>query len=302
MSNSLPLVSVLMTAYNRELYIAEAIESVLQSSYTNFELIIVDDVSTDSTISIAKKYSEIDKRVYVYQNETNLGDYDNRNKAASFAKGMLYKYLDSDDVIYPYSIEIMVNYYLKYPHIGYIFSDYLNKDHTEPFPIEYTSYQAYKKHFLDTHLFYAGPGGTLIPANVFKEIGGFSGGRHLGDTEMWLKISLKYSILKIQTSLIWWRIHSNQEASLEQKNSAIIGSRYNLMKSYLFKSTLTKIEKKKALFILNKNFARQVLKLVLQLKFKQSNILFVDSSFKWYNLFLAFDVSNKLKNILLKNY
>ena len=105
MSNSLPLVSVLMTAYNRELYIAEAIESVLQSSYTNFELIIVDDVSTDSTISIAKKYSEIDKRVYVYQNETNLGDYDNRNKAASFAKGMLYKYLDSDDVIYPYSID-----------------------------------------------------------------------------------------------------------------------------------------------------------------------------------------------------
>ena len=108
MTNSLPLVSVLMTAYNREIYIAQAIESVLQSTYTNFELIIVDDGSTDSTLSIAKKYAEADERVYVYQNETNLGDYNNRNRAASLAKGMLYKYLDSDDVIYPCSIEIII--------------------------------------------------------------------------------------------------------------------------------------------------------------------------------------------------
>ena len=301
MTNSLPLVSVLMTAYNREIYIAQAIESVLQSTYTNFELIIVDDGSTDSTLSIAKKYAEADERVYIYQNETNLGDYNNRNRAASLAKGMLYKYLDSDDVIYPCSIEIMVNYYLKYPHIGYIFCDYLNQDDSKPFPIEYSSYMAYKEHFLDTHLFYAGPGGTLIPANVFKDVGGFSGSRHLGDTELWLKIALKYSILKIQTSLIWWRIHSNQEAALEQKNTSIIGSRYNLMRLYVSKSSLTDSEKKKALLILEKNFARQILKLVLHLKFKEANRLLVDCSFKWFNLFMALDVSNRLKKILSRN-
>ena len=58
MDSSTPLISVLMTAYNREKYIGPAIESVLASTYTNFELIIVDDGSIDDTVDIAKKYSD----------------------------------------------------------------------------------------------------------------------------------------------------------------------------------------------------------------------------------------------------
>lgn len=64
-----PLLSVLMTAFNREKYIAEAIESVLASTYTNFELIIVDDCSKDNTVNIAKSYEQKDQRVKVYINE-----------------------------------------------------------------------------------------------------------------------------------------------------------------------------------------------------------------------------------------
>ena len=77
----LPLVSILMTCYNREKYIGEAIESVLASSYTNLELIIVDDHSSDNTVGIARAYAAKDSRVNVYVNELNLGDYPNRNKA-----------------------------------------------------------------------------------------------------------------------------------------------------------------------------------------------------------------------------
>src|SRR4051812_47750099 len=93
----LPLVSVLMTSYNREKYIAQAIESVIASTYSNLELIIVDDCSKDSTVSIARSYAENDKRVKVYVNEKNLGDYPNRNKAASYATGKYLKYVDADD-------------------------------------------------------------------------------------------------------------------------------------------------------------------------------------------------------------
>jgi glycosyltransferase involved in cell wall biosynthesis len=67
-----PLVSVLMTAYNREKYIAEAIQSVLSSSYTNFELIIVDDRSSDRTVEIARSFEKRDSRIRVYVNEQNL--------------------------------------------------------------------------------------------------------------------------------------------------------------------------------------------------------------------------------------
>src|ERR1700748_2916719 len=95
-----PLVSVLMTAYNREKYIEEAIESVLASSYTNLELIIVDDCSKDNTVEIARSYEARDPRVKVFINEKNLGDYPNRNRAASLAKGEYIKYVDSDDVMF----------------------------------------------------------------------------------------------------------------------------------------------------------------------------------------------------------
>ena len=80
-----PLVSLLMTAFNREKYIAEAIESVLASTYTNFELIVVDDCSKDATVEIARKYEKQDERIKVYINEINLGQFPNRNKAAEYA-------------------------------------------------------------------------------------------------------------------------------------------------------------------------------------------------------------------------
>src|SRR5436853_5775843 len=106
-----PLVSVLMTAYNREQFIGEAIESVLSSTYKNFELIIVDDCSGDSTVSIAKDYGRKDSRIKVYVNEKNLGDYQNRNKAATYASGKYLKYADSDDKLFPdglnYCVRVM---------------------------------------------------------------------------------------------------------------------------------------------------------------------------------------------------
>ncbi|MBN8834489.1 MAG: glycosyltransferase family 2 protein [Sphingobacteriales bacterium] len=77
-----PLVSVLMTAYNRQPFIAEAIESVIASTYQNWELIIVDDCSNDDTVSIAKSYLLKDNRIQVFENKKNLGDYPNRNLVA----------------------------------------------------------------------------------------------------------------------------------------------------------------------------------------------------------------------------
>jgi len=94
-------VSILTTVYNREKHLAACINSVLACSYQDWELIIVDDVSTDASVAIAKSYEQKDARIKVYVNDKNLGDYPNRNKAASYAKGKYIKYLDADDIIYP---------------------------------------------------------------------------------------------------------------------------------------------------------------------------------------------------------
>ena len=105
--SAVPAVSVLMTAYNREQYIAAAIESVLAQTFADFELIVVDDGSADDTVAAARSY-EADPRVRVVVNERNLGDYPNRNRAAGLARGRFLKYHDSDDVMYPHCLATML--------------------------------------------------------------------------------------------------------------------------------------------------------------------------------------------------
>ena len=162
---SAPLVSVLMTAYNREKYIAEAIESVLASSFKDFELIIVDDCSKDRTVEIARRYTS-DSRVQVRVNEKNLGDYPNRNRAASFACGKYLKYLDSDDVIYPHGLEVMVSSMERFPDavLGLI----RPQRNDRPDPAQISPKEAYVQHFLKGGFLDAGPSGTIIQTLAFR--------------------------------------------------------------------------------------------------------------------------------------
>jgi len=96
---TVPLVSVLLTAFNRESYLAASIESVLAQTWGDFELIVVDDRSTDGTIDIARRYERLDSRVRVVLNERNYGQFANRNHAASLVTAPFLKFHDSDDLM-----------------------------------------------------------------------------------------------------------------------------------------------------------------------------------------------------------
>lgn len=113
-----PTVSVLTTVYNRSKYLAACIESVQQSKFQDYEHIIVDDCSTDDSVAIAKKYSNADTRIKVFENNTNLGDYPNRNQAAQYATGKYLKYLDADDMHSPWALDIMVSAMEDFPSAG----------------------------------------------------------------------------------------------------------------------------------------------------------------------------------------
>jgi len=209
-----PLVSVLMTAYNRNQYIGEAIESVLKSSYTNLELIIVDDCSTDDTVEIAKKYATMDSRVFVYQNKNNIGDYPNRNKAASYAKGKYIKYLDSDNIMYPFGLESMVFSIEKFPNAGYgLLSESCVK---QPYPVEVLPSDAYKENFIGCFGYFGrAPDSSIINRSVFERVGGFTGKNMIGDLEMWMKLSKKYSVVKISPYFGWDRVHEGQQKNID---------------------------------------------------------------------------------------
>ena len=92
------LVSIIMPAYNCEKFIEQTINSVLNQSHANWELIIVDDCSTDDSAKIIKKYAVQDKRIRYFKNNRNSGAAVSRNKAIEQATGRFFAFLDSDDL------------------------------------------------------------------------------------------------------------------------------------------------------------------------------------------------------------
>ncbi|MBS1778697.1 MAG: glycosyltransferase family 2 protein [Bacteroidetes bacterium] len=216
MISSAPLVSVLMTSYCREKYIANAIESVLASTYVNFELIIVDDGSTDKTLEIAKDYAAKDKRVKVFINEKNLGDYPNRNKAASLANGKYLKYIDSDDYIYPHGLQVLVSMMEAYPEAGWGLCS-LIQDIRQPFPLLLSPKEAYEYNYRGPGLFHKAPLSSIIRKDIFDQIGGFSEIRMVGDFDMWHKLAQKHPVLLMPDGIVWYREHNEQEINSRKK-------------------------------------------------------------------------------------
>ncbi|HTI89489.1 MAG TPA: glycosyltransferase family 2 protein [Puia sp.] len=216
--NSKPLVSILMTAYNREKFIAAAVESVLASTYSNFELIIVDDGSKDNTVAIARSYEAKDKRVKVFINETNLGDYPNRNRAASLATGEYLKYLDSDDLIYSYGLEAFIGFMERDKDVALGVSYRKNITH-QPFPEILDPTRSLRHHFFTEGFLDCAPTGTIIRRSYFEAVGGFSGKRMIGDLEFGLKIARSYKVMILPPALAFWRNHGDQEVFIGIDNN-----------------------------------------------------------------------------------
>ena len=103
------LVSVVMTVYNQEKYLAEAIESILNQTYEKFELIIIDDGSTDDTLNIIRSYSMSDKRIRYLARE-NKGRVFSLNEAVKMSSGEYVAIMDSDDISYPERFEKEVDF------------------------------------------------------------------------------------------------------------------------------------------------------------------------------------------------
>lgn len=104
------MISVVMSVYNAEKYLPEAIESILHQTYSNFEFIIINDCSNDRSLSIIKEYSLKDNRIVLINNSANLGLTKNLNKAISVAKYEFIARMDADDVSLPDRFERQMNF------------------------------------------------------------------------------------------------------------------------------------------------------------------------------------------------
>lgn len=116
MSNNRPLVSVILPNYNNGPYLEEAINSILNQSYQNFEFIIIDDCSTDNSVNIIESYS--DSRIVLKVKEGNSGIVDALNIGLDIAKGGYMLRMDGDDVSTPNRLEKLLEYMNNNPEIG----------------------------------------------------------------------------------------------------------------------------------------------------------------------------------------
>ncbi len=115
-----PTISVLMPAYNAEKYIEEAINSILNQSFRDFELVITDDYSTDKTWGIIQKFAKKDKRIRAYRNDKNLYIAENRNKLLILAKGKYIAWQDADDISFPERLKRQYVFLEKHPDAGIV--------------------------------------------------------------------------------------------------------------------------------------------------------------------------------------
>ena len=114
----LPLVSIIMVVLNNKKFLQQSINSVLNQSYKNYELIIVDGQSTDGTLNIIKKNNS---KIDFWISEKDNGFSEAQNKGIKLSRGSIISVLNSDDIFYKHTLKTAVNYFNRYQYIDFLF-------------------------------------------------------------------------------------------------------------------------------------------------------------------------------------
>lgn len=120
---SQPLISVIMPCYNMASYVSDSIKSVIAQTYPHWELLIVDDASSDETVNIIKSYAQADFRIKFAIKKQNSGISDTRNQCIQMAQGQFLAFLDADDIWHPEKLEKQLSFMLA-KNIGFTYSTY----------------------------------------------------------------------------------------------------------------------------------------------------------------------------------
>lgn len=118
MAEKEPLVSVCIPVYNAEPYILKTLKSVLESTWSNLEVVVVDNASEDRTLEVVQSVQ--DERVRCYRNDTNLGMVGNWNKCVHLCQGEYVKLVPADDIVYPRCVEKSVRILMKHPEVSLV--------------------------------------------------------------------------------------------------------------------------------------------------------------------------------------
>jgi glycosyltransferase involved in cell wall biosynthesis len=208
-----PLVSVVVPVYNGERFLASALCSVFEQDYRPFEVIVVDDGSTDGTAGIARSFRRVR---YVYQK--NQGPAAARNTGVATARAEYIAFLDADDIWTPKKLSVQMEHLLDHPEVGYVSARARNfLESTADLPAWLTEELFTKEHP-------ALPSALVVRKPVFYEIGEFDPGYAVAEDVDWLaraKAAEVQSFLVPET-LVHRRIHDSNLSSQTRLNREAI--------------------------------------------------------------------------------
>ena len=210
MSMQRPTVTVLMSVYNGQQYLSEAIESVLHQTYGDFEFIIVDDGSADASGDILRTYAAQDSRVVLLRHEHNMGLTKSLNEGLSIAQGVYLARQDADDVSLPGRFEKQVTYLDAHPAVGLLGTAYsvINESgkclatHRHPqVNTEILWQMLFHNAFCHTSMMWR--------RNLFEPGGGWYDERLLysQDYELWVRLMQTTTGANLDLPLVAWRQH-----------------------------------------------------------------------------------------------
>lgn len=199
-SNRIPRVSVVVPVYNKENYLRRAVDSVLCQTFGDFELVLVDDGSTDRSLEVARSYT--DPRVRVIH-QANGGEGAARNRGIHEARAPMVALLDGDDQWAPTFLEQMMSLAAEYPQAGIYCAPYV---FVEPGGVQVspTWKGVPARGLLPSYFRSAAMGDQIatatsvcVPRAVFDAVGGFAADRLGADQDMWARIALDYPLAAV---------------------------------------------------------------------------------------------------------
>lgn len=219
-----PLVSVVMSVFNGEMYLSEAIRSILVQSFEDFEFLIVDDGSTDGTRSILHHFSQRDQRIIILTQE-NSGLVDALNRACLQANGKYIARMDADDIAAPTRLALQVSFMEANPNVGSVGADVdfidLNDNVIEVSKHPYYSNKDIQNALLENNVIWHPT--VLIRRSIFVSVGGYRKIKDAEDYDLWLRIAECSELNNLPDRLLRYRIHSAQ-VSTANRGRQIIGA------------------------------------------------------------------------------
>jgi glycosyltransferase involved in cell wall biosynthesis len=236
----LPLVSVCIPTYNGAKYLRECLDSVLAQTFTDFDVLIVDDKSSDTTLDIAQEYASRDSQIKIIANPSNLGLVGNWNRCVELAQGEWIKFVFQDDLIAPNCLEKMLSasragtgiiscnrnfifesdipeadreYYLSLPSLDKLFpgiTEISAQDYCE------TILNYINRIYLN---FVGEPTAVMLHRSVFYRFGFFNSYLiQACDLEFWARVAVHTGINHVPETLATWRVHKGSTTNINQES------------------------------------------------------------------------------------